>query len=278
MWQNCTQEWNQVHGDRKKCPKEDERKGRGRQIRDGETRGWRRGGQRSRGGRRGQQWSRPVRPFEVSMCVTALMSALECVSACVFYALYTLCVVCSCMCVRVCVSSPMYNKSWSARQCRSLSPTLPLPLPFERRQSHSSVCVWKCVCSSLIVLIVVRRRLNAVNSRPCHFGGKFLKHWDCLLLHVATSLARNVTWATCQSTTLIDSLQKQKQTTRCFFCFFVFIFPTVSKLGWQTAEPDLHYRGGCDVCQEKAAHVQQQHIRSDPLICVAPHVHCVLLA
>lgn len=60
--------------------------------------------------------------------------------------------------------------------------------------------------------------------------------------------------------------------------FLFFIFPTVSKVGWQTAEPDLHYRGGCEVCQEKAAHVQQQHIRSDPLICVAPHVQCALLA
>lgn len=188
MWQNCTQEWNQAHGDRKKSPKEDERKGRGRQIRDGETGGWRRGGQRSRGGRRGQQWSRPVRPFEVSMCVTALMSAWECVSACVFYALYTLCVVCSCMCVRVCVSSPMYNKSWSPRQCRSLSPSP--PAVWKETVSLERLCLEVCVCSSLIVLVVVRRWLNAVNSRPCHFGGKFLKHRGCLLPHVATSLAR----------------------------------------------------------------------------------------
>lgn len=199
-------------------------------------------------------------------------------SACVFYALYTLCVVCSCMCVRVCVSSPMYNKSWSARQCRSLSPTLPLPLPFERRQSHSSVCVWKCVCSSLIVLIVVRRRLNAVNSRHCHFGGKFLKHWDCLLLHVATSLARNVTWAACQSTTLIDSLHKQKQTTRSFFCFFVFNFPNglKTRMADSRARPTLSW-WVWRLSRESRTCTTTTHQERPAYLC-GPHVHCVLLA
>lgn len=73
----------------------------------------------------------------------------------------------------------------------SVVPSLPLPLPFERRQSHSSVCVWKCasVQVSLCWLLCVAGWTLWILAHVT-LVESFWNTGGCLLLHVATSLAR----------------------------------------------------------------------------------------
>lgn len=209
---------------------EDERKGQGLQIRDGKMGGWRSGCQRSRGGRRGQQWSQPVRPFEVSMCVTALMSAWECVSACVLCPLHVVCGLFIYMCRSVCVLFPMYNKYWSSSQCRP-----PSPLQFEGRQCHTSVmsgsvCLLKSSCRSY-ALPAEHRGILSLSLWQIFSSSSFFFSKNSGVVSYCTSQLHwfgNVTWAVCQSLTLVGSLHKQKQS--CVLPLLSFILQKLSKL------------------------------------------------